>query len=220
LIDDLVTRGTNEPYRMFTSRAEYRLLLREDNADLRLTPIAHELGLIDETIWQRFSEKRAAIVRETQRLQDTLIHPQTEIANKLASKLEAPLTRPYRMLELLRRPNLNYQDFITLMSDAAETLDPKVIEQIEIQAKYAGYIDRQTEEIARLQRQENCKIPATLNYSEVRGLSTEVQQLLNKQCPATLGMAARIPGVTPAAISLLLVHLKRHQRAKDVTESS
>jgi tRNA uridine 5-carboxymethylaminomethyl modification enzyme len=211
LIDDLVTRGTTEPYRMFTSRAEYRLLLREDNADLRLTPKARELGLIAETHWQAFEKKRQAIATEGQRLHATLIHPGTSAAEKIESLLEQPLAREYRLLELLRRPNLTYPQLMAIEEVGPGLADEKAAEQIEIQAKYAGYIDRQEEEVAKLIRQESLTIPDAINYTDIIGLSSEVRQKLSQVRPATIGMAARIPGVTPAAVSLLLVHLKKRK---------
>lgn len=209
LIDDLITRGTQEPYRMFTSRAEYRLLLREDNADLRLTPKAQELGLIDTKRWQSFEQKREDIAQETARLHATFVRPDTAAANALNAKLELPLTREYRLLELLRRPNLSYEDLANLPDCGPTLANAEAAEQIEIQTKYAGYIDRQEDEIARQLRQENLKLPVDLNYALIPSLSAEVQQKLAQVRPETIGMAARIPGVTPAAISLLLVHLKK-----------
>lgn len=211
LIDDLVTRGTLEPYRMFTSRAEYRLLLREDNADLRLTPKARELGLIDEQRWEYFERKREAIEKENQRLHSTFVRPQTAAAKQLEPLLDQPLTREYRMLELLRRPNISYHDLTTIEELGPSISDVKAAEQIEIQAKYAGYIDRQEDEIAKSLRQETLRVPEDFNYKDISGLSHEVQQKLIQTRPATVGMAARIPGVTPAAISLLLVHLKKRK---------
>lgn len=209
LIDDLVTRGTSEPYRMFTSRAEYRLLLREDNADLRLTPKAQELGLLSDAHWRNFECKRDMLEKEKNRLHSTFVRPETHSANTLANKLAQPLTREYRLLELLRRPNLSYQDLMTIEEWGPGISDEKVAEQIEIQAKYAGYIDRQEEEIAKLLRQETLKLPLEFDYDKVVGLSAEVKQKLQQARPATLGMASRLPGITPAAISLLLVHLKK-----------
>ncbi len=209
LIDDLITRGTQEPYRMFTSRAEYRLLLREDNADLRLTPTAHELGVIDESRWQAFNQKRDAIESESKRVQSVLIHPNTTAANELEPLLEQPLTREYHLIDLLRRPGITYADLMKLTDIGPGLTDTQAAEQIEIQAKYAGYIARQTDEIERLSRQENTKLPFDLNYTDIAGLSTEIRQKLSAARPATLGMAARLQGMTPAAISLLLVHLKR-----------
>lgn len=211
LIDDLITRGTQEPYRMFTSRAEYRLLLREDNADLRLTPKAQELGLIDAKRWQAFEAKRTVIMEESQRLHKTFIHPNTTAAKQIETKLDLPLAREYRLMDLLRRPNISYLDLMAITEFGPGVADLKAAEQIEIQAKYAGYIDRQEEEIARLIRQETLRLPEDLDYSEIVGLSNEVQQKLSKARPATIGMASRIPGMTPAAISLLVVHLKRRK---------
>ncbi len=209
LIDDLITRGTQEPYRMFTSRAEYRLLLREDNADLRLTPIGRELGLVDDERFARFEQKRISITTEKDRLAQTFVRPNTNAAQALLPKLDQPLSREYRLLELLRRPNLSYADLMALENCGPGLTDEKAAEQIEIQAKYAGYIDRQEEEIAKLMKQETATLPNNLNYADINGLSAEVKQKLNNHKPATIGMASRIPGITPAAISLLLVHLKK-----------
>lgn len=209
LIDDLVTRGTQEPYRMFTSRAEYRLLLREDNADLRLTPIAYELGLIDASRWKYFEHKQNIIETEKNRLHTTFVRPDSSAAKKLEPLLEQPLTREYRMLELLRRPHITYHDLISIKELGPGVNDEKAAEQLEVQAKYTGYIERQEEEIARLIRQETLKIPENLDYDEIKGLSYEVQQKLGASRPATIGIASRLPGITPAAISLLLVHLKK-----------
>jgi len=209
LVDDLVTRGTLEPYRMFTSRAEYRLILREDNADLRLTPIGHELGLIEEQRWQTFTQKREAIEQEQQRLFSTWVRPETPAAQTLEPYLEQALGREYRLSELLRRPSLSYRSLSTISDLGPFAEDEVVAEQVEIQVKYAGYIERQQQEIAKHQHHENYKLPPDMDYSQVTGLSTEVKQKLNAAKPTTLGMAARIPGITPAAISLLLVHLKK-----------
>ncbi|RDI46510.1 tRNA uridine-5-carboxymethylaminomethyl(34) synthesis enzyme MnmG [Aquicella lusitana] len=209
LIDDLVTRGTLEPYRMFTSRAEYRLLLREDNADLRLTPKAHELGLIDEDRWRRFQQKQTLIAEEGKRLQATWVRPNTPAAHQLEARVAQPLAREYRAMELLRRPNLTYRDLMNIEGLGPGITDADAAQQIEIQAKYAGYIDRQEEEIAKLVRYETLKLPADLNYADIVGLSTEVRQKLSMATPATVGQASRIPGMTPAAVSLLLVHLKK-----------
>ncbi|MFQ5488259.1 MAG: tRNA uridine-5-carboxymethylaminomethyl(34) synthesis enzyme MnmG [Gammaproteobacteria bacterium] len=208
LVDDLVTRGTSEPYRMFTSRAEYRLLLREDNADLRLTPIGRELGLVDDARYCAFETKQAAIEREQQRLRATWLRPG---AGPVDEKLiGGPLGREYTLLELLRRPRVCYQDLVSLPGMGPGVSDPRVAEQVEVQAKYAGYIERQQDEIERQRRHEELRLPADLDYGQVQGLSTEVRQKLVETRPATLGQAARIAGVTPAAISLVLVHLKRH----------
>lgn len=211
LVDDLITRGTNEPYRMFTSRAEYRLLLREDNADLRLTEQARELGLIDEQRWQAFCEKRESIEKEQQRLHETFVHP-GKVDQKIEARvLEKPLSREARLWELLRRPGASYADVTELAELDDVITDQKVIEQLEIQAKYAGYIDRQHDEIAKQQRHEETRIPDDLTYDQVSGLSSEVGEKLARIKPETVGQAARIPGVTPAAISILLVHLKKRK---------
>ena len=207
LVDDLITLGTKEPYRMFTSRAEHRLLLREDNADLRLTEKGYELGLVDETRWTAFTKKREAIEVETQRLASTWVHPKLNNIDQVNKTLGQPITREYSHLELLRRPNMNYQQVVAL-GDRPE-VDPQVAEQVEIQVKYAGYIERQQEEINRLLRYENTKIPSEFDYKSVEGLSNEVQQKLIAARPASLANASRIPGVTPAAVSLLLVYLKK-----------
>ncbi|SEA17906.1 tRNA uridine-5-carboxymethylaminomethyl(34) synthesis enzyme MnmG [Microbulbifer marinus] len=207
LVDDLITSGTKEPYRMFTSRAEYRLLLREDNADLRLTEKGRELGLVDDARWAAFSDKREAIAREEQRLRDTWVHPQTPQAAAVEVKLPQPLAREYSLMDLLRRPELGYADVASLKGEPVQ--DEQVAEQVEISAKYAGYIDRQREEIERLQAYEDTPIPADFDYSEVSGLSSEVKQKLGDTRPDTLARASRIPGVTPAAVSLLLIQLKK-----------
>ena len=215
LIDDLITRGTSEPYRMFTSRAEYRLLLREDNADLRLTPKAHELGLIDEPRWRALSHKQAAIEKEKQRLHDTFVHPDKADADKITAVLGKPITREHRLWELLRRPEVNYPDLVSLSTLSEPVTDQQVIEQLEIQAKYAGYIDRQHDEIAKHQRHEETRLPVDFHYEHVVGLSAEVREKLMRIQPETVGQAARIPGVTPAAISIILVHLKKRKILAD-----
>lgn len=207
LVDDLITMGTLEPYRMFTSRAEYRLLLREDNADLRLTEQGRTLGLVDDARWARFDSKREAIALETARLASSWIHPQTPQSDALAGKLKNPIAREYSLAELLKRPELGYADLAGLVGEP--TPDPQAAEQVEIQAKYAGYIDRQREDIAKLRRNENTLLPADLDYSAVDGLSNEVRQKLAVARPDTLARAARVPGVTAAAISLLLIYLKK-----------
>jgi tRNA uridine 5-carboxymethylaminomethyl modification enzyme len=207
LVDDLITMGTIEPYRMFTSRAEYRLLLREDNADLRLTTKGRELGLVGDERWQRFERKREAIESETGRLATTWIHPGTEQAEALAGKLKNPMSREYSLADLLKRPELKYADVAGLKGEP--TSDPQAAEQVEIQAKYAGYIDRQQEDIERLRRHENTRLPAELDYALVDGLSNEVRQKLTDARPETLARASRIPGVTAAAVSLLLIYLKK-----------
>jgi tRNA uridine 5-carboxymethylaminomethyl modification enzyme len=215
LIDDLITRGTLEPYRMFTSRAEYRLLLREDNADLRLTPKGHELGLVDEERWNVFEKKEKAVAAEKNRLYHTWVRPASIIGQRVEALLQQPLPREYRLDELLRRPNVTYQDLMSIDELGPGVCDPVVAEQVQIQIKYAGYIERQYDEIARQLRHEESKIPSCLNYDNVIGLSSEVRQKLKDTRPETIGMASRIPGMTPAAISLLLVHLKKVKTVVD-----
>ena len=210
LVDDLISMGTAEPYRMFTSRAEYRLLLREDNADLRLTEKGRELGLVDDNRWQQFSEKREAIELERQRLKNTWVQPGTAAAEKLADHIENRLSHEYSLFELLKRPELNHGIIDSLFPKEDRQLSPVVAEQVEIDAKYSGYINRQQDEIDRLQRHENTAIPRDFDYKSILGLSNEVKQKLDDAMPETLARAARIPGVTPAAISLLLVSLKKH----------
>lgn len=209
LIDDLITSGTIEPYRMFTSRAEYRLLLREDNADLRLTAIARELGLVDDQRWAAFSKKREAIEAETQRLSSCWIRPGQISADDEQRVLGTTLSKEQSLLDLLRRPEVSYTALMSL-PDAGEVVnDPLVAEQIEIQAKYAGYIHRQMDEIERHKRYETLNLPDNLDYTQVLGLSNEVRQKLQQYRPGTVGQASRISGITPAAVSLLLVHLKK-----------
>lgn len=208
LVDDLITMGTKEPYRMFTSRAEYRLLLREDNADLRLTEKGRELGLVDDARWAAFCEKRERIEAERQRLASTWIQPGSPAAAKLDSKISKPLSHEYNLLELLKRPELDYADIAELL-DSAEAVDEVVAQQLEIDIKYAGYIDRQKEEIERLRRFENTLLPVDFDYAVVEGLSNEVKQKLATTRPESLAQASRIPGVTPAAVSLLLIYLKK-----------
>ena len=212
LVDDLVTRGVSEPYRMFTSRAEYRLQLREDNADLRLTEAGRELGLVDDARWTRFETKREAITREIQRLRGAWARPAQIPIEKQQDVLGQAIDREYSLFDLLRRPDVTYDGALSLLGLQPE-LDPAVREQVEIGAKYAGYIERQKDEVARQLAQESTAIPADLDYAAVRGLSREVQQKLAEQRPETVGQASRIQGVTPAAISLLLVHLKRRSAA-------
>ena len=209
LIDDLISRGTSEPYRMFTSRAEHRLLLREDNADLRLTEIGRRLGLVDEARWAAFETKREAIERETQRLREVWVRPAQIGEADLQRVLQGPLARESRAAELLRRPEVTYAGLISLPGVGPGEPDPQVAEQVEIQAKYAGYIERQREEIERQRRYEQLTLPLDLDYAEVHGLSREVREKLIRHRPHTLGQAGRIPGMTPAAVSLLLIHLKR-----------
>ncbi len=207
LVDDLITMGTIEPYRMFTSRAEYRLLLREDNADLRLTEIGRQLGVVDDSHWQTFSQKRQSIDAETQRLKTTWVQAKSAEAKILEQKIPSPLGREYNLYELLKRPELSYSDLADLKGQSVE--DGQVAEQIEISAKYSGYIDRQQEEINRLHHYENTVIPQQFDFAAVSGLSNEVKQKLLDAKPQTLARASRISGVTPAAVSLLLVHLKK-----------
>ena len=209
LVDDLITRGTTEPYRMFTSRAEYRLLLREDNADLRLTEKGHELGLVDESRWLVYNNKREAIEQERSRLQTVLIHPDRIPAEELLRVFGQTLSREARLWELLRRPDITYMDLMQLPETGPAISDQSVIEQLEIQAKYAGYIDRQHDEIERQRRHEETVLNQDFPYHLVNGLSNEVREKLQRIRPASIGQAARIPGVTPAAISLLLIHLKK-----------
>jgi tRNA uridine 5-carboxymethylaminomethyl modification enzyme len=208
LVDDLISMGTAEPYRMFTSRAEYRLLLREDNADLRLTEKGREIGLVTDSHWQQFCEKREAIELERQRIKSTWIQPQSKEAKQIQPLLANKISREYSLYDLLKRPELTHKDISALTPDLE--IDTKVSEQVEIDAKYAGYISRQQDEIDRLRRHENTAIPETFDYSSVSGLSNEIKQKLGEAKPETLARASRIPGVTPAAISLLLISLKKY----------
>jgi tRNA uridine 5-carboxymethylaminomethyl modification enzyme len=207
LVDDLITMGTNEPYRMFTSRAEYRLILREDNADLRLTEKGRELGLVGEERWAAFCEKRGAIEQETQRLKSTWILPNTDEGNQINQLTSNPITREYSLMDLLKRPEITYADVGSLKGEPAE--NAQVAEQVEIAAKYEGYIARQLDEIEQMRRYENTLLPADLDYSQVGGLSNEIVQKLSEIQPETLGTASRIQGVTPAALSQLLIYLKK-----------
>lgn len=207
LVDDLITMGTMEPYRMFTSRAEYRLLLREDNADLRLTECGRSMGLVGDTRWERFNDKRNEIERETARLMTSWVHPHTPQAQALSKKLKNPIGREYSLAELLKRPELQYADLAGLVGEPSP--DPQASQQVEIQAKYAGYIERQKADIARLRANENTLLPTDINYDAVDGLSNEVKQKLSEARPDTLARAGRIPGVTAAAIALLLIYLKK-----------
>ncbi len=209
LVDDLITRGVSEPYRMFTSRAEYRLQLREDNADARLTEKGRELGLVDDERWTSFCEKREAVARETARLKSTWAHPAKLAAEEVKRVLGQEIEREYALFELLRRPNVSYAELMSLNIDSAPPCNQTVAAQVEIAAKYQGYIDRQQEEVAKNLGLEVAELPRDIDYSHVRGLSKEVQLKLNQYKPETIGQAARIQGVTPAAISLLLVHVKR-----------
>lgn len=209
MVDDLITSGASEPYRMFTSRAEYRLQLREDNADLRLTEAGRRMGIVDDVRWLAFDRKREAIAREQERLRETWVNPRMLSVEDATRVLGQPIEREYSLHELLRRPNVDYAGLMSLPGAGEGVADDKVMEQVEIQAKYHGYIERQRDEIDRNEQYETLALPDSLDYCEVRGLSIEVQQKLNQHKPETLGQAARISGVTPAAISLLLVHLKR-----------
>ncbi|NKN32930.1 tRNA uridine-5-carboxymethylaminomethyl(34) synthesis enzyme MnmG [Marichromatium bheemlicum] len=210
MVDDLVTRGTNEPYRMFTSRAEYRLMLREDNADLRLTETGRALGLIDDERWAHFEAKREAIERERERLAAAIVRPDRVDPARLRAVLGEPLRREARALDLLARPGVDHAGVNVLIDTPNHPVAPEVAEQVEIQTRYAGYIARQRDEIARQRAQEDKPLPETFDFAAVRGLSAEVREKLCRTRPATVGQAARIPGVTPAAVSLLLIHLKRH----------
>ena len=210
LVDDLITKGVNEPYRMFTSRAEYRLQLREDNADMRLTEDGYKIGLVGEAQWRMFNEKREAVEREIQRLKTTWYTPQKLAESEQIRVFGQKLSREANLHDLLRRPNLDYAALMTLEGAMpSENLSAEVVEQVEIQVKYQGYIDRQNEEIDSRRDIETLKLPKDIDYSKVKGLSAEVQQKLNQHKPETVGQASRISGVTPAAVALLMVHLKR-----------
>ncbi|MCC5825948.1 tRNA uridine-5-carboxymethylaminomethyl(34) synthesis enzyme MnmG [Alkalimonas sp.] len=209
LVDDLTTLGTKEPYRMFTSRAEYRLMLREDNADARLTAKGRELGLVDDLRWARFNEKMEQIALERQRLQQQWIHPQHPALADVNALLKTPLSREASLEELIRRPEVNYHDLVAIEGLRVEGIDPLAAEQVEIQIKYQGYIERQQDEIDKQKRHEKTRLPAQFDYSQVKGLSNEVVTKLNQTQPETVGQATRISGITPAAISLLLVYLKK-----------
>jgi tRNA uridine 5-carboxymethylaminomethyl modification enzyme len=209
LVDDLITRGVSEPYRMFTSRAEYRLMLREDNADMRLTEIGRGLGLIDDLRWEAFERKREAVAMELERLKSTWINPRLLPQADAEKVLGKGIEREYALTDLLRRPDVSYASLMSLPGTGKAVADPVVAEQVEIQVKYDGYIARQHDEVLRREQNEATALPRDLDYGAVRGLSREVQQKLNQHKPETLGQASRISGLTPAAISLLLVHLKR-----------
>ncbi len=214
LVDDLVTQGTSEPYRMFTSRAEYRLQLREDNADARLTPVGRELGLVDDARWERFARKRDAVAAETARLSATWAAPNNALGAALAASIGVEVSREGTALDLLRRPELDYATLMRVPGIGPGVDDAAVAEQVEVETKYAGYLQRQRDEIARQQRHEATAIPEGFDYAQVRGLSAEARQKLDHVRPQTLGQAQRVPGITPAAISLLLVHLERARRAR------
>jgi tRNA uridine 5-carboxymethylaminomethyl modification enzyme len=216
LVDDLISLGTNEPYRMFTSRAEYRLLLREDNADLRLTSIGRDLGLVDDKRWTLFNRKRDAIDAELARLRTVWIQPETEKAFKINEMIEKPISREYSLADLLARPEVRYENLLNAISEKERhgTEGPEIArqinEQVEIHIKYQGYIDRQEEDIKKLKRQDNTILPQDFDYSQMQGLSNELKQKLLKARPETIARATRIPGMTPAAISLLLIYLKKY----------
>ncbi|WP_288365734.1 tRNA uridine-5-carboxymethylaminomethyl(34) synthesis enzyme MnmG [uncultured Marinobacter sp.] len=207
LVDDLITMGTSEPYRMFTSRAEYRLILREDNADLRLTETGRKLGLVNDERWQKFNDKREAIATERSRLESTRIHPNTEAGERANGYLKQPMTRDQSLAELLRRPEIVYGHIAEIGAEQAD--DPVVADQVEIEIKYEGYISRQTDEIERLRKNENTALPVDLDYDVIGGLSNEIKQKLKTVRPETVAQASRIQGVTPAAVSQILVHLKK-----------
>lgn len=217
LVDDLITLGTNEPYRMFTSRAEYRLTLREDNADLRLTSIGYELGLVSEERWSFFNQKQEKIASELGRLRSTWIQPNSEKAGRINKLLEKPISREYSLADLLARPRVDHASLLNAESPLEQALDVpspadlQAVQQVEIQIKYQGYIDRQQSEIERLKKQENTRLPADFEYQQMQGLSNELKQKLIDSKPENIGRASRIPGMTPAAISLLLIYLKKYR---------
>lgn len=220
LVDDLISLGTNEPYRMFTSRAEYRLLLREDNADLRLTSIGRDLGLVDERRWTLFNRKRDAIDAELARLRSVWIQPNTEKAFKINEMIEKPISREYSLADLLARPEVSYENLLAAVSDdkkhSGETpeIARQIDEQVEIHIKYKGYIDRQEDDVQKLKRQDATRLPEDFDYSQMQGLSNELKQKLQKARPETIARATRIPGMTPAAISLLLIYLKKYEAVR------
>ncbi|MEW6119017.1 MAG: tRNA uridine-5-carboxymethylaminomethyl(34) synthesis enzyme MnmG [Pseudomonadota bacterium] len=209
LVDDLITRGVSEPYRMFTSRAEYRLQLREDNADMRLTETGRTLGVVDDARWDAFNRKRDAVARETERLKASWVNPAILSAAEATQRIGQPIEREYSLFDLLRRPNLSYAQILALPGGGDGVVDDAVAEQVEIAAKYQGYIDRQNEEVDRQREQETLRLPADLDYTQLTALSMEVRQRLQKARPETLGQAARMQGITPAAISVLLIYAKR-----------
>ncbi len=214
LVDDLITRGVSEPYRMFTSRAEYRLQLREDNADLRLTDIGRRLGLVGNVRWDAFNRKRDAIAQEQERLKSTWVRPDTLAADEALRVLGRPIEREYNLLDLLRRPEVSYDSLMSLAGAGSGLADEQAAEQVEIQAKYQGYVERQREEVDKRREQEDLKLPQDVDYMQLPSLSMEVRQKLNKFKPETLGQASRISGITPAAISVLLVYARRGFRAE------
>lgn len=217
LIDDLITLGAQEPYRMFTSRAEYRLILREDNADMRLTEKGREIGLVDDHRWSVFEAKREAIAQEEQRLKDTWVRPGTPLGEAVMAKFNTPLAHEYNLLNLLARPEINYLDLVAVTGGGID--DELVAEQLEIKTKYAGYLDRQLDDIEKMRASEAVKLPADIDYAAISGLSKEIQQKLIAARPETLGQASRIPGVTQAAVSLLLVHLKKRKASNNLEQA-
>lgn len=217
LIDDLITLGAQEPYRMFTSRAEYRLILREDNADMRLTEKGREIGLVDDHRWSVFEAKREAIAQEEQRLKDTWVRPCTPLGEAVMAKFNTPLAHEYNLLNLLARPEINYLDLVAVTGGGID--DELVAEQLEIKTKYAGYLDRQLDDIEKMRASEAVKLPADIDYAAISGLSKEIQQKLIAARPETLGQASRIPGVTQAAVSLLLVHLKKRKASNNLEQA-
>jgi tRNA uridine 5-carboxymethylaminomethyl modification enzyme len=210
LIDDLITCGTQEPYRMFTSRAEYRLLLREDNADVRLTEIGYQLGLVNAERWESFCRKQETVAAETERLKTVWITPSSIAAKALGQFCEKPLAHEHTALALLKRPELDYQKLMRLPGIGPGVSDASVAEQVQVRVKYDGYIDRQEVEIEKQRKQERTIIPDNVDYDRVIGLSAEVRQKLSAHRPKTIGQASRIPGVTPAAVTLLIVYLKKN----------
>jgi tRNA uridine 5-carboxymethylaminomethyl modification enzyme len=217
LVDDLITRGVSEPYRMFTSRAEYRLMLREDNADLRLTEIGRNLGLVDDDRWLMFNQKQETIQSEEARLKKFFVRPQDISIEKQQAIIGKAIDHEYNLFDLLRRPEVSFEGVKELMKEDASLIDPAVREQVEISAKYKGYIVRQQEEVDRSRDQLDIPLPIDLDYKEVHGLSVEAQQKLNLHKPENLGQASRISGITPATISLLLVFIKRKNKPKKMT---
>ncbi len=214
LVDDLITLGTNEPYRMFTSRAEYRLMLREDNADQRLTPVAREMGLIDDERWAAYENKLESLEQEVQRLKDIWIYPAHAEAKRAEELMELPLSKEQTLFDLLKRPKVEYSALATMAVFGEGVIDQAVVDQVEIQAKYAGYINRQMEQIDKMKRSEKVKIPDDLDLDRISGLSNEVKQKLRAHKPDNLGMAGRIQGITPAAISILLIEIKKFSSKK------
>jgi len=216
LIDDLVTQGTREPYRMFTSRAEYRLQLREDNADLRLTETGHDLGLVDADHWQTFGSKKTAIEAEQKRLESIWVTPDNEIGKSLKQTLGVELSKEARALDLLKRPEVSYMELMKVPGLGPGSSDVKIAEQVDVQVRYAGYLARQAGEVERNQRNEHTLIPPGFDYARVHGLSAELREKLQETMPESIGQASRIPGMTPTAVSLLLIFLKRHRGDREV----